>query len=374
MKETLKRRVKALSLVLLVVLLTVTMLPTTAFAASKKVPSKVSVTKVSASTSSVKVSWKKAKDATSYRIYYRPSTTRKWISLTTVSSKTTSYTHKNSRKYPLKAGKKYYYTVRAYNKYSKKWGQYNTTGKAVVIPSVPGTVKISSVKANGTNKVSIRWNKTSNATSYRIYYRPSTTKKWTAVKTVSSKTTSYTYVSSKLKAGKKYYYTVRAYNQNSKKWGKYDTTGKAVTMQKPVHKHSYTTISSIRGDCIHRDTVTKQCSCGATVTETGSYGNHNWQDQYKDVYHDAVYENRPVYENKPVYEERFSCKKCGFNSTDIDTVMNHCMDVCDSTYELRNIQVGTEKIQTGTESVKVKDAWTERVPNGKKCTICGTHQ
>ena len=48
MKETLKRRVKALSLVFLVVLLTVTMLPTTAFAASKKVPSKVSVTKVSA--------------------------------------------------------------------------------------------------------------------------------------------------------------------------------------------------------------------------------------------------------------------------------------------------------------------------------------
>lgn len=334
MKETLKRRVKALSLVFLVVLLTVTMLPTTAFAASKKVPSKVSVTKVSASTSSVKVSWKKAKDATSYRIYYRPSTTRKWTSLTTVSSKTTSYTHKNSRKYPLKAGQKYYYTVRAYNKYSKKWGQYNTTGKAVVIPSVPGMVKISSVKADGTNKVNIRWNKISNATSYRIYYRPSTTRKWTAVKTVSSKTTSYTHVSSKLKAGKKYYYTVRAYNQNSKKWGRYDATGKAVTMQKPVHKHS-------------------------------------WKTNYQTVTHDAVYEDRPVYEDHPVYEERFSCKKCGFNSTDIDAVMNHCMDVCDSTYELRNIQVGTEKIQTGTEHVKIKDAWTEQVPNGQVCSGCG---
>ena len=45
MKETLKRRGKALSLVLLVVLLTVTMLPTTALAAPKKVPSKVNVTK-----------------------------------------------------------------------------------------------------------------------------------------------------------------------------------------------------------------------------------------------------------------------------------------------------------------------------------------
>lgn len=365
MKETLKRRVKALSLVFLVVLLTVTMLPTTAFAASKKVPSKVSVTKVSASTSSVKVSWKKAKDATSYRIYYRPSTTRKWTSLTTVSSKTTSYTHKNSRKYPLKAGQKYYYTVRAYNKYSKKWGQYNTTGKAVVIPSVPGMVKISSVKADGTNKVNIRWNKISNATSYRIYYRPSTTRKWTAVKTVSSKTTSYTHVSSKLKAGKKYYYTVRAYNQNSKKWGRYDATGKSVTMQKPSHKHS-------------------------------------WKTEYTTVTHDAVYENQPVYEYRPVYKEEpvyenqpvykwvayHECRKCGaqFEDSQFEELGEHCLE-CDSTYTTKEkqvqtgtqsvqvgtkkVQVGTNKVQVGTEKVKVKDAWTEQVPNGQVCTGCG---
>ncbi len=330
MKETLKRRGKALSLVLLVVLLTVTMLPTTALAAPKKVPSKVNVTKVSASTSSVKVSWNKTKNATSYRIYYRPSTTRKWTALTTVSSKTTSYTHKNSQKYPLKAGKKYYYTVRAYNKYSHKWGQYNTTGKAVTIPSVPGTVKISSVKAYGTNKVNIRWNKTSNATSYRIYYRPSTTRKWTAVKTVNSKTTSYTHVSSKLKvnirwnktsnatsyriyyrpsttrkwtavktvnskttsythvssklkAGKKYYYTVRAYNQNSKKWGRYDATGKSVTMQKPApHVCSFDIIVSTNpGNCQTASSTVKKCSCGKTTTVNGGFGSHNM------VHHDA---------------------------------------------------------------------------------------
>lgn len=334
MKETLKRRVKALSLVLLVVLLTVTMLPTTAFAASKKVPSKVSVTKVSASTSSVKVSWKKAKDATSYRIYYRPSTTRKWTALTTVSSKTTSYTHKNSQKYPLKAGKKYYYTVRAYNKYSHKWGQYNTTGKVVTIPSVPGTVKISSVKAYGTNKVNIRWNKTSNATSYRIYYRPSTTRKWTSVKTVSSKTTSYTHVSSKLKAGKKYYYTVRAYNQNSKKWGRYDATGKSVTMQMPAHKH-------------------------------------NWKTNYQTVTHDAVYEDRPVYEDKPVYAKRYICNGCGANFEIIEDIMIHTSDVCGTGYHRGNVQVDTEKVQTGTEHVKIKDAWTEQVPNGQVCSGCG---
>lgn len=352
MKETLKRRVKALSLVFLVVLLTVTMLPTTAFAASKKVPSKVSVTKVSASTSSVKVSWKKAKDATSYRIYYRPSTTRKWTSLTTVSSKTTSYTHKNSRKYPLKAGQKYYYTVRAYNKYSKKWGQYNTTGKVVTIPSVPGTVKISSVKAYGTNKVSIRWNKTSNATSYRIYYRPSTTRKWTAVKNVSSKTTSYTHVSSKLKAGKKYYYTVRAYNQNSKKWGKYDATGKAVTMQKPVHKHSYKTVSSTRGDCKRRSTVTKKCSCGKTITETGSYGNHNM------VHHDAQRHEVTDYDYHAI------CGGCGADFGSGEAGANAALD-----HTMKDFNDGC--VNYSSKRVAVGSHWEETSPAYDECTICG---
>ena len=61
MKETLKHRGKALSLALLVVFLAVTMLPTTALAAPKKVPSKVNATKVSASSGSVKVRWNKTK-------------------------------------------------------------------------------------------------------------------------------------------------------------------------------------------------------------------------------------------------------------------------------------------------------------------------
>lgn len=354
MKETLKRRGKALSLVLLVVLLTVTMLPTTAFAASKKVPSKVSVTKVSASTSSVKVSWKKAKDATSYRIYYRPSTTRKWTALTTVSSKTTSYTHKNSQKYPLKAGKKYYYTVRAYNKYSHKWGQYNTTGKAVTIPSVPGTVKISSVKAYGTNKVNIRWNKTSNATSYRIYYRPSTTRKWTAVKTVNSKTTSYTHVSSKLKAGKKYYYTVRAYNQNSKKWGRYDATGKSVTMQKPApHVCSFDIIVSTNaGNCQTASSTVKKCSCGKTTTVNGDFGSHNM------VHHDA--QGHEVTD----YEYHAICGGCGADFGSGEAGANAALD-----HTMKDFNDGC--VNYSSKQVPVGSHWEEISPAYDECSICG---
>ena len=64
-----KRKVRSLFTVLLTALMIMTMLPTTAFAASNKVPSKANVTKVSASTNAATVKWKKAKNATSYRIY-----------------------------------------------------------------------------------------------------------------------------------------------------------------------------------------------------------------------------------------------------------------------------------------------------------------
>lgn len=228
-----KHKAKSLLITLLTALMIMTMLPTTAFAASKKVPSKVSVTKVTASTNSVTVSWKKASNATSYRIYYKQSGAKKWTTVANVSSSKTSYTHKTSKSLPLVGGKKYVYTVRAYNKSSKKWGSYDTKGKTVTIPAVPSTVKMGTVKGTAYNKVSISWSKASNATSYRIYYKKSGASKWTAVADVTG--TSYTHTSSKkapLTAGGKYVYTVRAYNKTSKKWGGYNTKGVSVTVPK----------------------------------------------------------------------------------------------------------------------------------------------
>lgn len=130
-----KCKAKSVLTVLLAALMIMTMLPTTAFAASsKKTPAKVSITKVSASTNAVTVKWKKASNATSYRIYYKQYGAKKWIAVANVSSCKTSYTHKTSKKYPLVNGKRYVYTVRAYNKKSKKWGNCNTKGISVKIP------------------------------------------------------------------------------------------------------------------------------------------------------------------------------------------------------------------------------------------------
>ena len=110
---------------LIAVLLAITLIAPAVFqsttpAASKRTPARPAITKVTATKNSATVTWKKSKYATSYRIYYKQAGAKKWTTLATISSKNLKYTHKSSRKYPLKGGKKYTYTVRAYNKYGRK--------------------------------------------------------------------------------------------------------------------------------------------------------------------------------------------------------------------------------------------------------------
>ena len=130
------RKIKSYLAVLLMLALAFTLLiPAPVQAASKKRPAKVTMTSVKTSgTNKVVIKWRKAKYATNYRIYWKQDGTKKWRTLATVKSNRTSYTHKSSRKAKLVGGKKYVYTVRAYNRYGRKWGAYNSKGKTVKIP------------------------------------------------------------------------------------------------------------------------------------------------------------------------------------------------------------------------------------------------
>ena len=199
-------------------------------AASGQQPGYVSsiTAKVSGS-NKVTVTWKKAKNATSYRVYYKQAG-GKWKTLANVNG--TKYTHTSSKKYPLTAGKKYVYTVRAYNRYGRKWGSYDKKGKTVTIPAIPGKVNVTKVKANSYQEVQVNWSKVKNATSYHVYYKEAGARNWRKIDSVSGRYTSFKHRSSKsfpLKPGKKYVYTVKAYNRNFKKWGSYNTKGWSVT-------------------------------------------------------------------------------------------------------------------------------------------------
>ena len=228
--------IAALVVVLAIMLIVPVMLQTPSEAASKKRPAKVTMTSVKTSgTNKVVIKWRKAKYATNYRIYWKQAGTKKWRTLATVKSNRTSYTHKSNSKAKLIGGKKYVYTVRAYNRYGRKWGAYNSKGKTVTIPAVPGKVNITQTNATSNRKVTITWDKTSNATSYRVFYKKSGAKKWITVANVSASKNSYTHSNNKktpLAAGSKYVYTVRAYNKTSRKWGAYNTKGVVVTVPK----------------------------------------------------------------------------------------------------------------------------------------------
>ena len=225
MKKTRKYLLCLLTLALML------FLPATAAqAASGQQPGYVSsiTAKVSGS-NKVTVTWKKAKNATSYRVYYKQAG-GKWKTLANV--KGTKYTHTSSRKYPLTEGKKYVYTVRAYNRYGRKWGSYDRNGKTVTIPVIPGKVNVTKVKANSYQEVQVNWSKAKNATSYHVYYKEAGSRNWRKIDSVSGRYTNFKHRSSKafpLKPGKKYVYTVKAYNGNFKKWGSYNTKGWSVT-------------------------------------------------------------------------------------------------------------------------------------------------
>ena len=129
------RKIKSYLAVLLMLALAFTLLIPAPVQAASKAPAKVTIASVKTSgTNKVVIKWRKAKYATNYRIYWKQAGTKKWRTLATVKSNKTTYTHKSNNKARLVAGKKYVYTVRAYNRYGKKWSSYNTRGKTVTIP------------------------------------------------------------------------------------------------------------------------------------------------------------------------------------------------------------------------------------------------
>lgn len=198
-------------------------------AVAKKKPGKVTLRKISSPAyNQIKITWKKASNATNYVIFYKKQGARKWTKLKVVSSKTTSYTHKSSRKYPIVVGQKYTYTVRAYNNKAKKYGSYNTRG--LTARTLPGTVKLKKASLNSKKTVAtITWNKASGASHYAIF-RKTGRSGWKKLGTLSSKYLKYN--DRRPVTGTRNTYTVRAYYSKTRTYGKYNTRGVSVTLPK----------------------------------------------------------------------------------------------------------------------------------------------
>ena len=149
--------------------------------------------KATSTSSYVKLSWNKVKDAKGYDIYQNGK------KIKTVTS--TSYTVSK-----LKSGTTYKFTVKPYTKSGSKT-VYGNSSKTLVTSTNPATVSFK--LTGGSKKATVKWSKVTGASGYKIYCKTSENGSWKSLKAVNNKTTSFTKTG--LIKGKTYYFTVKAY-------------------------------------------------------------------------------------------------------------------------------------------------------------------
>lgn len=185
----------------------------------------------------VKLFWNKADNTTTYRIYYKE-IGGSWELIKSVGSAKVSASVSSTSAHPIKDGVSYLFTVRTYNKNSGKWGKWDQNGTLVQFdaPSVPTQASITSAGTsvkNGVNKVTLTWNSASNATHYKVYYKPAGGS-WQRLKTLISDKNSFAVSDTSahpIKDGVTYLFTVRSYNNVSGKYGPWDKNGTAVRFE-----------------------------------------------------------------------------------------------------------------------------------------------
>jgi hypothetical protein len=158
----------------------------------------------------VRVTWSKVKNAEGYGLY-RKNSKGNWKLIQRIKNGSTTTAVDTD----VKNGTKYTYTVRAYNKSSGEavFSSYKKAGISTYRLSSPTHV---SLKNSASKKVTVKWKKNSAATGYQIQYSYSSSfssKKQIIVKKASTVSTTI----SKLTKNKKVYVRVRAYKTVSGK-------------------------------------------------------------------------------------------------------------------------------------------------------------
>lgn len=165
------------------------------------VPSKVAV---SASDTSVKVSWSAASGASGYKVYL-------YNGSKCVASKVTtarSYTFTK-----LSRATTYKVYVKAYKNANGK-AVYSSKKAGATVTTKPGTPTLS--VAAGSKKAVLKWSKRTEATGYVVYMATSKTGKYTKIATI-KKNSTVSMTKTGLKTGKAYYFKVASYKSVSGK-------------------------------------------------------------------------------------------------------------------------------------------------------------
>lgn len=158
------------------------------------------------SETSIKLLWKKQKNADGYYLYAAASEKGKYKKIAELKKNSNvSYTYSK-----LKSGKTYYFKIQAYKKIGNK--TYKSGYSTAVTASKPETVK--GLKASLVKKASLKlsWKKVSGADRYEVYRYDSAKKKYLKIAEVQKNS----YTDKALKGNKTYKYKVRACHKAGK--------------------------------------------------------------------------------------------------------------------------------------------------------------
>jgi len=178
-------------------------------------PGKVVNLKGISSGSYVNLSWTKVENSTSYRIIRYAQTSRTWTALGKTSA--LYYTDRS----PQKNLPNYYY-VAAVN--SAGQGEWSNLYKVVLSATSGPPSTVNGIKASSgtySDRIVVSWNREPSASYYLLYRWDPSTRKWDRHWKINS--TRYTDTDTAIRGGKRFTYTVRAYNSkgSSPKWSSY---------------------------------------------------------------------------------------------------------------------------------------------------------
>jgi len=145
----------------------------------------------------IKLSWTAVKGVNSYKIYRRVEDSSSWKMIATVNGNT--YTDTSAKK-----GTTYIYRLRCVDPEGEAVSAYSGTVSRIRLAAVKPKANVS------TGKVKLSWDKVTGAEGYKIY-RKTGSGSYTLIATI-KKGSTLTYIDQTVKAGKTYYYRVRAYS------------------------------------------------------------------------------------------------------------------------------------------------------------------